>query len=102
MAGDAVDPGDAIVVEASRRLPGAVIGDIPPDQQLGLADIRAYGVSSIDDLLTELGPQTHSASGGRPFVLFTGRRIADFPVLRDLPDQAILRERKSTRLKSRN
>src|SRR3546814_20498517 len=33
MAEDAVDPGDAIVVEASRRLPGAVIGDIPPDQQ---------------------------------------------------------------------
>src|SRR3546814_2268872 len=47
MAEDAVDPGDAIVVEASRRLPGAVIGDIPPDQQLGPADIRAYGVSSI-------------------------------------------------------
>src|SRR3546814_8066611 len=46
MAEDAVDPGDAIVVEASRRLPGAVIGDIPPDQQLGPADIRAYGVRS--------------------------------------------------------
>src|SRR3546814_12843179 len=88
---DAVDPGDAIVVEASRRLPGAVIGDIPPDQQLGPADIRAYGVSSIDDLLTELGPQTQSASGGRPIVLLNGRRIADFRELRDLPTAAILR-----------
>src|SRR3546814_2151538 len=91
MAEDAVDPGDAIVVEASRRLPGAVIGDIPPDQQLGPADIRAYGVSSIDDLLTELGPQTQSASGGRPIVLLNGRRIADFRELRDLPTEALLR-----------
>src|SRR3546814_3039695 len=90
---DAVDPGDAIVVEASRRLPGAVIGDIPPDQQLGPADIRAYGVSSIDDLLTELGPQTQSASGGRPIGLLNGRRNADFRELRDQIGDAPGRER---------
>lgn len=88
---DGIDVGDAIVVQASRSLPGAVIGDIPPDQQLGPADIRAYGVSSISDLLTELGPQTQSASGGRPVVLLNGRRIADFRELRDLPTEAILR-----------
>ncbi|HVJ00176.1 MAG TPA: TonB-dependent receptor [Sphingomonas sp.] len=91
MAEDAAELGDAIVVQASRKPRGSVIGDIPPDQQLGPADIRGYGVSSIDDLLTELGPQTQSASGGRPVVLLNGRRIANFRELRDLPTEAILR-----------
>lgn len=82
--------GGAIVVEAQRE-PGLVIGDIPPDQQLDPADIRAYGVSSVSDLLDELAPQTQSASGGRPVVLLNGRRISSFREIRDLPTEAILR-----------
>ena len=31
---------EEIVVTGSRKLPGAVIGDIPPDQTLGQAEIR--------------------------------------------------------------
>ncbi len=90
-----VDPADdasagAIIVQA-RRERGTVIGDIPPDQQLDPADIRAYGVSSIADLLDALAPQTQSASGGRPVVLLNGRRISSFREIRDLPSEAILR-----------
>lgn len=80
-----------IIVTGSRNLPGSVIGDIPPDQQLGPADIRSYGVSSVSDLLTELAPQTTSGRGGAPVVLLNGRRISSFAEIRDLPTEAIAR-----------
>ncbi|MBK2451860.1 hypothetical protein, partial [Escherichia coli] len=57
-------------------------------------DIRAYGVSSIAELLTELEPQTGSGrgrGGGRPVILLNGRRIGSFGEIRDLPTEAILR-----------
>ncbi|MBN8815883.1 MAG: TonB-dependent receptor [Sphingomonas sp.] len=80
-----------IIVTGTRNLPGSVIGDIPPDQQLGPADIRSYGVSSVADLLTELAPQTTSGRGGMPVVLLNGRRISSFAEIRDLPTEAIAR-----------
>ncbi|MEO5494465.1 MAG: TonB-dependent receptor [Sphingomonas sp.] len=80
-----------IIVTGSRNLPGSVIGDIPPEQQLGPADIRSYGVSSVSDLLTELAPQTTSGRGGAPVVLLNGRRISSFAEIRDLPTEAIAR-----------
>ena len=80
-----------IIVQGQRNLPGAVIGDIPPEQQLGPADIRSYGVSSVADLLTELGPQTRSGVGGPPVVLLNGKRIAGFREIRDIPTEAIAR-----------
>ncbi|KQN35403.1 TonB-dependent receptor plug domain-containing protein [Sphingomonas sp. Leaf38] len=84
---------EEIVVTGSRKLPGAVIGDIPPDQTLGQAEIRSYGVSSISDLLNELSPQTTSGrgSGGAPVVLLNGRRISSFSEIRDIPTEAIQR-----------
>lgn len=88
------DSGDEteVTVQASRNLPGSVTGDIPPDQTLGPAEIRSYGVSSVSDLLTELGPQLRSGrGGGPPVVLLDGRRIAGFQEIRDLPAEAILR-----------
>ena len=92
---DAIEEGDAegeeIVVTGSRRLPGQVIGDIPPDQQLTPADVRSYGVNSVAELLTELGPQTRSGRGGAPIVLLNGRRISGFGEIRDIPTEAILR-----------
>lgn len=60
---EADDAGEDIVVTGSRKLPGSVIGDIPPDQTLGAADIRSYGVNSVSDLLNELAPQTTSGRG---------------------------------------
>lgn len=82
-----------IIVRGTRNLPGAVVGDIPPEQQLGPADIRSYGVSSIADLLTELAPQTRSGrgSGGAPIVLLNGHRISGFQEIRNLPTEAIAR-----------
>ena len=90
-AEDAVSDEPDIIVQGSRNLPGAVIGDIPPEQQLGPADIRSYGVSSVADLLTELGPQTRSGVGGAPVVLLDGKRIAGFQEIRDIPTEAIAR-----------
>ncbi|SFP86323.1 TonB dependent receptor [Sphingomonas rubra] len=85
------DEGEEIVVTGSRRLPGQVVGDIPADQQLSPADIRSYGVNSVSELLTELGPQTRSGRGGAPVVLLDGRRISGFQEIRDIPTEAILR-----------
>ncbi|MFX8577835.1 hypothetical protein ABTM02_20385, partial [Acinetobacter baumannii] len=82
-----------IVVQGTRDLPGAVVGDIPPEQQLGPADIRSYGVNSVAELLTELAPQTYSGrgGGGAPVVLLNGKRISGFQEIRDLPTEAIAR-----------
>lgn len=90
---EADDAGEDIVVTGSRKLPGSVIGDIPPDQTLGAADIRSYGVSSVSDLLNELSPQTTSGrgQGGAPVVLLNGRRISGFQEIRDIPTEAIQR-----------
>ncbi|MGN6818551.1 MAG: TonB-dependent receptor [Sphingomonas sp.] len=89
---DGSDEGD-IVVTGSRALPGAVVGDIPPEQSLGPADVRSYGVNSVSDLLNELAPQIRSdrGSGGAPVVLLNGRRISSFAEIRDLPTEAIAR-----------
>jgi uncharacterized membrane protein YgcG len=82
-----------IIVRGTRGLPGAVIGDIPPEEQLGPADIRSYGVNSVAELLNELAPQTRSGrgQGGQPVVLLNGRRISGFAEIRDLPTEAIAR-----------
>lgn len=82
---------DEIVVTSSQPR-GAVAGDIPPEIQLNQADIRAYAVSSVADLLNELAPQTGSGRGsGMPVVLLNGRRISSFAEIRDLPTEAIER-----------
>ena len=62
-AQDPVSDEPDIIVRGTRGLPGAVIGDIPPEEQLGPADIRSYGVNSVAELLTELAPQTRSGRG---------------------------------------
>ncbi|MGH6617432.1 TonB-dependent receptor [Sphingomonas sp.] len=82
-----------IIVRGSRNLPGSVIGDIPPEKQIGAAEIRSYGVSSISDLLDELAPLTASGrgSGGKPVVLLDGKRISGFTEIRDIPTEAIQR-----------
>ncbi|MHA6718385.1 TonB-dependent receptor [Sphingomonas sp. RS6] len=90
----AVDPEDPneIVVTSSQR--GAVEGDIPPEIQLNQADVRAYGVSSIAELITELAPQTGSGrgrGGEMPVILLNGRRISSFSEIRDMPTEAIER-----------
>jgi iron complex outermembrane recepter protein len=91
-AQDSDDDDPEIVVVGSRAAQrGAVIGDIKPELQLGPADIRALGVSSISDILTELGPQLTSGRGGTPVVLLNGKRISGMNEIRDIPAEAIAR-----------
>lgn len=84
---------DEDIVVTGQRQRGSVIGDIQPELTLNAGDVRAYGVSSISDLLDELGPQIRSdqGSGGAPVVLLNGRRISGFSEIRDLPTEAIQR-----------
>lgn len=82
---------EAITITATGKPYGAVLGDIPPEQTLTAADVRAFGVSSMEDLLTELTPQTTSGLGGAPVVLLNGRRISGQGEIRDIPTEAIQR-----------
>ncbi|WP_052134593.1 hypothetical protein [Sphingomonas sp. 37zxx] len=85
-------PDDIVITGQAER--GAVIGDVPPEQQLSPADIQAYGVNSIAELLTELSPQLASGrgrGGEGPVVLLEGRRIGSFREIAEIPTEAILR-----------
>ena len=88
------DEDTAEITVVARRDPTAVIGDIPPENTLSSRDIRAYGATSVSELLDALAPQLGSARGrgsGQPVVLLNGRRISGFREVRDLPPEAILR-----------
>jgi len=87
------DPRDdeETVVVSARRQRGAVFGDLAPELQLGAADIRSLGVTSVDELLAELAPELRSLRGGPPIVLLEGRRLSSFAELRDVPAEAIVR-----------
>ena len=85
---------ELVVTAAHRAEPGEVIGDIRPDLQLAPQDVAAYGVSTITELLDELGPEigSNSGRGGEgPAILVNGRRISGFNEIRNLPTEAILR-----------
>lgn len=84
------DDEEEIVVQGQKPR-GSVPGDIPPEQTLSPADVRAYGVNNISDLLDQLAPQTTSGRGGQPVILLNGRRISSFSEIRDLPTEAISR-----------
>ncbi|MEJ7927833.1 TonB-dependent receptor [Sphingobium sp. AN641] len=83
------DEGEEIVVTGQAPR-GSVVGNIKPEQQLSPADVRALGVNSISELLTELASQTNAA-GGSPVVLLNGKRISSFSEIQDLPTEAIAR-----------
>ena len=86
------DEEEIIVTGARPR--GSVIGDIPPENILDSRDVRATGVTDINELLEALAPQLGSArgrDGGRPITLLNGQRISSFRELRDIPTEAIQR-----------
>ena len=92
--GTADDSDAEEIVVVGRRDPNAVIGDIPPENRLDARDIRAYGATSVAELLDAIAPQTASSrgrGGGGPVVLLNGKRISGFREIRDLPPEAILR-----------
>jgi hypothetical protein len=85
---------EEVIVVTGQRLPGSVIGDIEPEIVLDRRDIRAYGASSIAELVEALEPQTGSGRGrgdGPPVMLVNGRRISSFREIRNLPPEAIQR-----------
>lgn len=90
-----LDDGNTILVTGrTQRQRGAVVGDVPPIQQLNAGDVRALGVSSVAELLAELSPQTRSGQGRggeQPVTLLNGRRISGFREIRDIPTEAIER-----------
>ena len=87
------DDSDTIVVVGAKPR-GSVIGDIPPENVLTPADVRATGATDVTELLDALAPQIGSArgrGGERPIMLLNGQRISSFRELRDLPTEAISR-----------
>ena len=81
-----MDDADEIIVTGQPQR-GAVIGNIKPEQQLSPADVRALGVTSIAEMITELSPQTN----GQPVILLNGKRISSFSEIQDIPSEAVAR-----------
>ncbi len=91
---EAAEVEEVVVTGVRPPLPGSVVGDIPPELTLTPRDIQSYGVSSIEDLIQELAPQTRSdrgRGGEGPVILLNGRRISGFGEIRTLPVEAIAR-----------
>jgi len=82
------------VIVNGQRLRGEVAGNVEPEARLNEEQIRAYGASSVGELVEALAPQTRSGRGrqsGPPIVLLNGQRIGGFGEIRDLPPEAIER-----------
>ncbi|APG63167.1 hypothetical protein LPB140_10615 [Sphingorhabdus lutea] len=89
---DNIDDSQETIIVTAERLPGAVITDVQPINELTEADIASYGASSTAELIQALAPQTASSRGrgdGAPVILLNGQRISSFRELRDLPPEAI-------------
>ena len=82
----AQDYGEEIVVTGQPQR-GSVVGNIKPEQQLTGADVRALGVTSISEMVSELSAQTN----GTPVVLLNGKRISSFSEIQDIPSEAVAR-----------
>ncbi|WP_408588857.1 TonB-dependent receptor [Novosphingobium sp.] len=92
--GDGVDDNGEILVIARPFLKGQVKAEQPPIVTLDEADIAAYGVGSLQELLAALVPQTGTGRGrgdGTPVILLNGMRISSFREMRGLPPEAIRR-----------
>ncbi|MNX54760.1 hypothetical protein D3C86_855030 [compost metagenome] len=86
---EAYDLGEIQAVSAKRR--GAALGDYEPELVLDEEQLKAYGASSIEELMTLLEPVTRSSRGGSPVFLVNGRRISGFQEIRGIPPEAIER-----------
>lgn len=85
---------DEVKVTASRvgSEPGAAIGTIRPEVQLGRMEVQSYGASTVEELLGLIAPMTTSDSGdSTPIVLLNGKRISGMQEIKDIPTEAIRR-----------
>ncbi len=93
-ASSAINTLDAVKVSASRSgiMPGAAIGTIQPEVQLGRMEVQSYGASTVEELLGLIAPMTTSDSGdSTPIVLLNGKRISGMQEIKDIPAEAIRR-----------
>ncbi len=93
-ASSAINTLDAVKVTASRGAiePGAAIGTIRPEVQLGRMEVQSYGASTVEELLGLIAPMTTSDSGdSTPIVLLNGKRISGMQEIKDIPTEAIRR-----------
>jgi len=84
--------GEILVV--AHRIKGQVEADQPPIVTLDEEDIASYGVSSIEELVAALVPQTGTGRGrgaGTPVFLLNGMRVSNFREIRGIPPEAIRR-----------
>lgn len=82
------------VTVRARKLRGAVVGDVPPERTYTPGDIRAYGASTVEELIGALGAQVSSGRGrgdAVPVVLLNGKRVSSFAEIARLPPEAIER-----------
>ncbi len=82
--------GEILVV--AKRIKGQVETEQPPIVTYNEEDIASYGVSSIEELVAELVPQTGTGRGrgsGTPVFLVNGMRVSNFREIRGLPPEAI-------------
>ncbi|MGB3806557.1 MAG: hypothetical protein WA936_05095 [Erythrobacter sp.] len=82
-----------IVISAPRRR-GQLDVEQAPLLELNEEDIAAQGVTSIEDLITQITNQTGSArgrGGGRPVILINGIRVGSFREFRNYPPEAVER-----------
>jgi len=86
---DVYDLGEVETVSTRRR--GAALGNYEPELVLDAEQLKAYGASSIQELMTLLEPVTRSSRGGSPVFLVNGRRISGFQEIRGIPPEAIER-----------
>ena len=96
--GDSTVVDEVVVTATSPQVyasqPGAALGGLAPELQLGPLDIQSYGVSTVTELLDELAIQTNSSrgrGGETPVVLLNGKRISGMGEVRDIPTEAIRR-----------
>lgn len=92
---DDEDEGDSRdIVVNGKAPPGSVIGDIPPENQLGPRAIASYGVGTVNELLAQIALMTGSAlddQGSGPVILVNGKRVSGVNEVGDLPTESILR-----------
>ncbi|WP_170304764.1 TonB-dependent receptor domain-containing protein [Croceicoccus estronivorus] len=87
---EAANPEEIVVIAG--RYPGSVDAPQPPVAELEEADIAAYGVSSLSELLDALSPQVSSGrgrGGGHPVILVNGQRVSSFREMRNYPPEAV-------------
>ena len=86
---------DEDIVVDGKIPPGAVIGDIPPENQLTPADIASYGVGTVNDLLAQITEMTESDQGrdssAAPVILVNGKRVSGVNEVGDLPTESVQR-----------